>query len=63
VLAVPNASPKVAAHLEGTEYAQGSWKDALRHCPHPGIMVAHPDINYRRIDGTKQRCTLIVLER
>jgi hypothetical protein len=63
VLAVPNALPKVAAHLAGTEYAQGGWKDTLRQCPHKGIMIAHPDINHRTIDGTKQRCTLIVLDR
>ncbi|WP_407155191.1 hypothetical protein [Bradyrhizobium sp. STM 3557] len=63
VLAVPNASPKVAAHLAGTEYAQGGWKDALRQCPVPGVMISHAEINHRTIDGTKQRCTLIVLDR
>lgn len=63
VLAVPNISQKVASHLEGTDYAHGAWKDALRQCPDPGVMITHPDINHRTIDGAKQRCTLIVLDR
>lgn len=63
ILAVPNRSSKVSAHFEGSRHAQGAWKDALRQCPHPGIMIAHKDINERTIDGTRQRCTLIVLDR
>lgn len=63
VLAVPNASVKVAEHLEGSEWQRGAWKDALRQCPVPGVMVTDGRINRQMIDGTQQRCTLIVLDR
>lgn len=63
VLAVPNTSPKVADLLEGTDWARGAWQDALRQCPVPGVMITNPEINRPTIDGTQQRCTLIVLDR
>lgn len=63
VLAVPNNSDKVKQHLEGSDYAHGAWKDALRQCPTPGVMITDKRINERTIDGTKTRCTLIVLDR
>lgn len=63
VLAVPNKSTKVAEHLEGSDWQHGAWKDALRQCPVPGVMITNADINKVTIDGTQQRCTLIVLDR
>lgn len=63
VLAVPNTSTKVAELLEGSDWQHGAWKDALRQCPVPDVMITHPDINRQSIDGTQQRCTLIVLDR
>ncbi|MCD0419496.1 hypothetical protein LOC51_19955 [Rubrivivax sp. JA1024] len=63
LLAVPNTSTKVAEHLEGSDWQHGAWKDALRQCPVPGVMVTNADINKVTIDGTQQRCTLIVLDR
>jgi hypothetical protein len=63
VLAVPNTSTKVAELLEGSDWQHGAWKDALRQCPVPGVMITHADINRQTIDGTQQRCTLIVLDR
>jgi len=63
VLAVPNRSVKVAEHLEGSDWQHGAWKDALRQCPVPGVMITDADINKQTIDGTQTRCTLIVLDR
>lgn len=63
VLAVPNTSVKVAEHLEGSEWQHGAWKDALRQCPVPGVMITNSEITRLTIDGTQQRCTLIVLDR
>ncbi|KPG01801.1 hypothetical protein IP86_03050 [Rhodopseudomonas sp. AAP120] len=63
VLAVPNKSTKVAEHLEGSDWQHGAWKDALRQCPVPGVMITNADINKVTIDGAQQRCTLIVLDK
>lgn len=63
VLAVPNTSVKVAEHLEGSDWQHGAWKDALRQCPVAGVMITDSAINRQQIDGTQQRCTLIVLDR
>jgi hypothetical protein len=63
VLAVPNQSSKVAEHLEGSDWQHGAWKDALRQCPVPGVMITNAEINKVTIDGTQTRCTLIVLDR
>lgn len=63
ILAVPNKSFKVAQHLEGSDWQAGGWKDALRQCPVPDVMIGNADINRVSIDGTQTRCTLIVLER
>jgi hypothetical protein len=63
LLAVPNTSSKIAEHLNGTDWQHGAWKDALRQCPVPGVMITHADINKQTIDGTQTRCTLIVLDR
>jgi hypothetical protein len=62
VLAVPNRSIKVSEHLDGSEWSR-SWKDALRQCPVPGVMLGDKDINRVTIDGDRTRCTLIVLDR
>lgn len=63
VLAVPNTSVKVAEHLEGSDWQHGAWKDALRQCSVPGVMITNSDITRITIDGTQTRCTLIVLDR
>lgn len=63
VLAVPNSSTKVAEHLEGSDWANGSWSDALRQCPIEGVIITDSEINRHTIDGTQTRCTLIVLNR
>lgn len=63
VLAVPNRSVKVSEHLEGSDWQYGAWKDALRQCPIPGVILTHSDINKLTIDGTQTRCTLVVLDR
>ncbi|EKS26699.1 Uncharacterised protein [Afipia felis] len=63
VLAVPNQSVKVAEHLEGSDWQHGAWKDALRQCPVPGVMITNSEITRLTIDGTQTRCTLIVLDR
>lgn len=63
VLAVPNKSFKVSELLEGSDWQQGGWKDALRQCPIDGVMLTHKDITRLTIDGAQQRCTLIVLDR
>lgn len=63
VLAVPNQSVKVAEHLEGSDWQHGAWKDALRQCSVPGVMITASDITRITIDGTQTRCTLIVLDR
>lgn len=63
VLAVPNTSVKVAELLEGSEWQHGAWKDALRQCPIPGVILTSSDINKVTVDGTQQRCTLIVLDK
>jgi hypothetical protein len=63
ILAVPNKSSKVAEHLVGSDWQHGAWKDALRQCPVPGVMITDADINRVSIDGTQTRCTLIVLDR
>lgn len=63
VLAVPNRSVKVQEHLEGSDWQYGAWKDALRQCAVPGVMITHADINKQTIDGTQTRCTLIVLDK
>ena len=63
VLAVPNTSVKVAEHLEGSDWMHGAWKDALRQCSVPGVMISNSDITRVTIDGTQTRCTLIVLDK
>ncbi|MBR0700161.1 hypothetical protein JQ599_09640 [Bradyrhizobium diazoefficiens] len=63
VLAVPNKSTKVAEHLIGSDWQHGAWKDALRQCPVPGVVITNADINKVTIDGTQTRCTLVVIER
>jgi hypothetical protein len=63
LLAIPNSSVKVAKHLEGTEWQHGAWKDALRQCPIDGVMIKHAELNNLRVDGVKQRCTLVALDR
>lgn len=63
LLAVPNQSVKVAEHLEGSDWQHGAWKDALRQCPVPGVMITNSDITRLTIDGTQTRCTLVVLDR
>ncbi|MGX9389773.1 hypothetical protein ACWX0K_10895 [Nitrobacteraceae bacterium UC4446_H13] len=63
VLAVPNTSVKVAELLEGSDWQHGAWKDALRQCPIPGVILTSSDINKVTVDGTQQRCTLIVLDK
>jgi hypothetical protein len=63
LLAIPNASVKVAQHLKDTEWQHGAWKDALRQCPIDGVMIKHADLNNLRVDGVKQRCTLVALDR
>lgn len=63
VLVVPNQSVKVAEHLEGSDWMHGAWKDALRQCPVPGVILTASEINRITIDGAQPRCTLIVLDR
>jgi hypothetical protein len=63
VLAVPHRSSKVAELLEGSDWQRGAWRDALQQCPVPGVMIKADPINKITIDGTQQRCTLIVIER
>lgn len=65
VLAVPNASPLVAALFEGTGWAaadgvSGLWKDALRQAPGQ-IVITDKHINRICINGVQQRCSLVVL--
>ena len=63
VLAIPNAGPQVAKLFSGTPWAAGSWKDALRQCPTPGVMITDKAKNFRRVAGVQQRCTLVVMSR
>lgn len=63
VLAVPNQSSKVAELLEGTDWQRGGWRDAFQQCTVPGVMNWNKQINRVSIDGNRERCTLIVLDR
>lgn len=62
VLAVPNSSPLVARLFQGRPWQHGGWKDALRQGP-AEVIVTDKAINNRRINGVKQRCTLVVMGR
>jgi len=62
VLAIPNASPLVARLFQGRPWQHGGWKDALRQGPE-GIVIGNKDVNRIKINGVRQRCTLVVMGR
>lgn len=63
VLAIPNRHPNLKKLFTGTEWANESWKDALRQCPYSGIIISDRRVNRVQIAGVQTRCTLVVLDR
>lgn len=64
ILAVPNGpAPMVSKLFRDTPYQYGGWMDALRQCPHEGVVIFNKDHNKVTINGMRVRCTLIVLSR
>jgi hypothetical protein len=63
VLAIPNDGPQVAKLFAGKPWASGGWKDALRQCPVPGVVISDRELNRVKIGGVRQRCTLVVMAR
>lgn len=62
-LAVPNDHPLVRKLYVGQPWQNGGWKDAMRQCPVPGVIVSDKDINRVYIGGVQKRCTLVVMGR
>jgi hypothetical protein len=62
VLAIPNASPLVAKLFNGRPWQHGGWKDALRQGP-PEVIIGDKSVNRVKINGVRQRCTLVVMGR
>jgi len=63
LLAVPNAHAKLKRLLSETDWAGGGWRDALRQCPLPGIMITDKHVNRVLVGGEQERCTLIVMRK
>lgn len=63
LLAVPSGHPQLRRLMRETNWANGSWKDALRQCPVPGIVLTDKRINRVMVGGVQERCTLIVMNR
>jgi hypothetical protein len=47
--------------LQDTPWKAGGWKDALRQCPEPGVMVTDAALNRIQIGGEQLRCTLVMM--
>jgi hypothetical protein len=60
-LAIPNDHPQVRKLFRGTPWMHGGWKDALRQCPVPGVMVTDKKVNRVSIAGEQERCTLVLM--
>jgi hypothetical protein len=63
LLAVPPAHPLLKKLLRDSPWAAGGWRDALRQCPVPGVMITDKRVNRISIGGEQERCTLVVMER
>lgn len=63
ILAIPSGHPLVKKLLRDTPWAQGGWKDALRQCPVPGVVITDKRVNRVSIGGEQERCTLVVMEK
>lgn len=63
ILAVPNDHALLKRLFRESAWAGGGWKDALRQCPLPGVMISDKAHNKVTIGGTQQRCTLVVMGR
>lgn len=61
VLAIPNSHPQLKKLLRDTPWQAGGWKDALRQCPDPDVLIVDPAKNRVRIGGQQERCTLVVM--
>lgn len=64
ILAVPNDARPTAKLFEDSAWFHGGWADALRQCPHDGIVLTDKKRNRVPIPGLgRQRCTLVVLRK
>jgi hypothetical protein len=63
VLAVPNDHPQVRKLYRDQVWQNAGWKDALRQCPHEGVMISDKKLNRVNVGGEQMSCTLIVTGR